>query len=391
MVTSKPKRILLVDDDPRNLMVLEARLAILGHDLITASNGQSAIELFDADPPDLILLDLIMPGTDGLAVLAHIRKHSKGRHVPVVLVTAHSEREHRLRGLQAGADEFLEKPIDGPILLARVQTLLKLKESHDALQASRDSLASRNAMLERLQREQRELTQFIVHDLKTPLSIVSANVTWAQENVSVATPAEIGEALADSSAGMLQLRSMIEDLLAVSRLEDSSFPLQPELVSVADMFRPIVASYGRRAQQRSVSLTPLPESACKVWADPTLLRRVLENILDNSLRYTPVSGHVEIVMRENDAIEIEISNDGPPIALEDRERIFEKFARGSSELPVAGSAGLGLYFCKRAVEAHGGRISVLQTETWPTSFVIRLPNPSLAPPRVETSEERPSA
>jgi signal transduction histidine kinase len=371
---SKAKRILLVDDDPRNLLVLEARLAMLGHELIKATTGDNAIALFEADPPDLMLLDLVMPGTDGLAVLAHIQPVAQQRHIPVVLVTAHSEREHRLRGLQAGADEFLEKPIDGPILLARVQTLLRLKESHDALQASRDSLANRNVMLERLQREQRELMQFIVHDLKTPLAVISANLEWAQENLQSAARAELGEAMSDSHAGVLQLRSMIEDLLAVSRLEDSSFPLQPELVSVPDMFRPIVASYGRRAQRRSVSMSPIVETDCKVWADPILLRRVLENILDNSLRYAPEAGHVGIRMRSTDGIEIQISNDGPPIAPADRERIFEKFARGSTEIPVAGSAGLGLYFCKRAVEAHGGRISVLQTAEWPTSFVIQLPN-----------------
>jgi two-component system heavy metal sensor histidine kinase CusS len=172
---------------------------------------------------------------------------------------------------------------------------------------------------------------------------------------------------------------MIEDLLAVSRLEDSTFPLALELVSVSDVFRSIVQSYARKARQRSVSLTPIPENDCKVWADPALLRRVIENILDNSLRYTPASGHVGIAMRSTDAVEIAISNDGPPIAPEDRERIFEKFARGSAENPAAGSAGLGLYFCKRAVEAHGGRISVLQTADWPTSFVIQLPNRPFAP------------
>ncbi len=368
-----PKCILLVDDDPRNLMVLEARLEILGHELVSANGGQDAIAKFDARPPDLVLLDLVMPGTDGLGVLAHIRKRECHRHIPVVLVTAHSEREHRLRGLQAGADEFLEKPIDGPILLARVQTLLKLKESHDELHASRDSLAHRNALLERLQREQRELVQFIVHDLKTPLSVISANLEWSQDNVGAASVDELREALADSHGGVLQLRAMIEDLLSVSRLEDSTFPLQPELISIGEMFKPLMASYGRRAQQRSVNLNPLPAMDCKVWADPILLRRVLENILDNSLRYTPARGHVAVAMRASDPIEIEISNDGPPIAPEDRERIFEKFARGRAETPLAGSAGLGLYFCKRAIEAHGGRIRVLQTEHWPTSFLIQLP------------------
>jgi two-component system, sensor histidine kinase and response regulator len=370
----KPKRILIVDDDPRNLLALEAWLATLGHEVIQALGGAEAIERFEANPPDLMLLDLVMPGIDGLAVLGHVRKHMLDRHIPIVIVTAHSEREHRLRGLQAGADEVLEKPIDGPILLARVRTLLRLKDSHDELQASRDSLAKRNALLERLQREQRELMQFIVHDLKTPLSVVAANLEWARDNVTTATPEELGDALVDSNSGVQQLRARIEDLLAVARLEDATCPLAPELISVGDVFRSVLQSYARKARQRSVSLTAVPDNDCKVWADPALLRRVIENLLDNSLRYTPASGHVGIAMRSADPVEIAISNDGPPIAPEDRERIFEKFARGSAEHPAPGSAGLGLYFCKRAVEAHGGRISVRETPDWPTSFVIQLPN-----------------
>jgi two-component system, sensor histidine kinase and response regulator len=375
----KPKRILIVDDDPRNLLALEARLAVLGHEVIRAGGGAEAIERFESDPPDLMLLDLVMPGVDGLAVLAHVRRHAPGRHTPILIITAYSEREHRLRGLQAGADEVLEKPIDGPILLARVQMLLRIKESHDEVQASRDSLARRNALLERLQREQRELMQFIVHDLKTPLSVIAANLEWARDNVTTATPDELGDALLDSNSGVQQLRAMIEDLLAVSRLEDSTFPLAPELISISDVFRSVVQSYARKARQRSVSLAPIPDTDRKVWADPALLRRVIENILDNSLRYTPESGHIGFAVRSADAVEIAISNDGPPIASQDRERIFEKFARGSAESPAAGSAGLGLYFCKRAVEAHGGQIGVVETADWPTSFVIHLPNRPVAP------------
>jgi two-component system sensor histidine kinase/response regulator len=371
----KPKRILIVDDDPRNLLALEARLEVLGYEVVKARGGAEAIERFETSPPDLMLVDLVMPGTDGLAVVKHVRRRASARHIPVVIVTAHSEREHRLRGLEAGADEVLEKPIDGPILLARVQTLLRLKGSHDELQASRDSLAKRNTLLEQMQRQQRELMQFIVHDLKTPLSVIAANLEWARDNATTATHAELADALQDSNSGAQQLGAMIEDLLAVSRLEDSTFPLAPELISVRDMLRSILQSYGRKARQRSVSLGPTPESDCKVWADPALLRRVIENIMDNSLRYTPEAGHIAIALRSAAAVEIIISNDGPPIAPEERERIFEKFARGSAEAPVAGSAGLGLYFCKRAIEAHGGQICLLETAQWPTSFVIQLPQP----------------
>jgi two-component system sensor histidine kinase/response regulator len=375
MAQSPPRRLLLVDDDPRNLAVLEARLQALGHKLIFARGGQEAIERFDAEPPDLVLLDLAMPGVDGLAVLAHIRSSQHG-HVPVVLVTAHTERQHRLAGLQAGADDFLEKPLDGPILLARVRTLLALKDARDELQTSRDTLQSRNSLLEKLQREQVELMQFIIHDLKTPISLITINLQLARE-CTVRSDLEAAlETLADAQDGAHQLRAMVNDLLTVSRLEESSFPVDPEALCVGDLALPVLAAYSRRANQKNISLSHRLDRNCNVWGDPSLLRRVLENLLENSLRHTPAFGRVGLDARLGSQIEIAVSNNGPCIPSEDRVRIFEKFARGRAETSLPGSAGLGLYFCKRAIEAHGGHIDVHQTTEWPTSFVIQLPRHS---------------
>lgn len=366
-----PKRILLVDDNARNLTLLELRLQSLGHELIFADGGAAAIALYDERQPDLVLLDLMMPDVDGLAVLKHIR--ARDAHVPVILVTAHSERSFRLQGLQAGADEFLEKPIDAPILLARVNTLLKLKASRDDLGASRDALVARNRDLERLQREQRELMQFVVHDLKNQLFVVLGNLDWARHNVRSAPPHEMAGVLEEGAASALRLRAMVEDLLVISNLEDASFRVRPERVPVTEIVRDVLAAYERKASQKRVSLDAPASTGYQLWGDPALLRRVIENILDNSLRHAPSAGHVSIQTRLGRLLEISISNDGPPVPPEDRERIFEKFARGSGQAPTVGNAGLGLYFCKRAVEAHGGQIRVLETSEWPTSFVIELP------------------
>jgi two-component system, sensor histidine kinase and response regulator len=365
------QRLLLVDDIPRNLTLLELRLQSLGHELLFADGGAAAIEIYDKHAPDLVLLDLMMPDVDGLAVLKHIRE--RDAHVPVILVTAHSERSFRLQGLQAGADEFLEKPIDAPILLARVNTLLQLKQSRDELAASRDALAARNRDLERLQREQRELIQFVVHDLKNQLFVVLGNLEWARNHVRSAPAHEMAGVLEEGAASALRLRAMVEDLLVVSNLEDASFRVRPELVPVSQIVGEVLASYELKASQKRVSLDAATSSGYQLWGDPALLRRVIANILDNSLRHAPSAGKVSIQTRVGRLLEISISNDGPPVPPEDRERIFEKFARGTGEPPAVGNAGLGLYFCKRAVEAHGGQIKVLETSEWPTSFVIELP------------------
>lgn len=365
-------RLLLVDDEPLNLLALEAFLSPLGHEIITAPGGREAVAAFERLPPDLVMLDLMMPGFDGIAVLKHVRAHPKLCDTPVILLTAHSDREHRLRGLEAGADEFLEKPIDCSLLLARTKTLLRLKESRDDLAASRDALRERNAQLERAQREQQELTEFIIHDLKSPLTGVIANTEWLYEQLGAGDGAML-RALEDVLSSSSRLRLMINDLLAVSQLERGTFPIERRSVSLGSMLKHVTRGFQRAAAQKDISLVEPADLSFACEVDPGLMQRVLENILDNSLRYTPRSGRVAVRAALQDELEIAVSNSGPPIPELDRERIFEKFRRGSGATNGVGNAGLGLYFCRRAVEAHGGHIDVVETDEYPTCFRIRLP------------------
>jgi signal transduction histidine kinase len=265
----------------------------------------------------------------------------------------------------------LEKPIDVPIMVARVNTLLKLKQSGDDLQLSRTALVARNSLLESLQREQRELTQFVVHDVKNQLTVVLMSLDCARLLAQKQRDTEMCELLTDGELGAQRLRTMVEDLLAVSKLEESP-PLQRQRVSVAELIGPVVTAYQPRARKQVVTLTQPSAATGVVSGDTGLLRRVFENILDNALRYTPQGGHIAISTQCAKEVEIVISNDGPSIPIEQRASIFDKFKRGPSESQSLGNAGLGLYFCKRAIEAHGGQISVRETREWPTSFVIQL-------------------
>ncbi len=365
---------LIVDDEARNLELLEALLRPLGAEVVRAYGGREALALFEAREPDLVLLDLVMPGFDGIDTLAHIRAQPGGGEVPVVLVSAHTERDKRLRGLEAGADEFLEKPVDGPVLLARAKTLLRLRESRKALATSHSALAERHAALEWLQREQRDMMQFLVHDLKNPLSVVHANLSWAREQLAGAGgEADLVGAMGDATEATRRLQRLVNDLLTVARLEESAFPLHLQSIEVVDLSREVAGAYTRRAVEQQVELAlPRQQGAPRARADATLMQRVLENLLDNALRYTPIAGRVAIEVGGGAGVRIAVSNTGTPIPPGDRGRVFEKFSRLGGER-AGGNAGLGLYFCKRAVEAQGGVIEVIETPEWPTSFVIRLP------------------
>src|SRR5258708_6783185 len=253
-----------------------------------------------------------MRGLEGLDVLRHIRAGEAGEagagadHVPVIVVTAHSEREHRLRGLEAGADDFLEKPADGRSLRVRVATLLQLKESRDALRRLNEELESRNAELGHLQRQQRELTAFVVHDLKNPLTVIWSGLSFVHTQVHP-DDRRVEEALKSATLSCQRLRSMIDDLLVISRLEDYKFPIHNELIILSDFLRDIFSEYVRQAADKHVRFVVPPRTNFCVNADRGLLQRIIENILDNSLRYTPEHGRMGIATRANGEIEIVVS------------------------------------------------------------------------------------
>jgi two-component system, sensor histidine kinase and response regulator len=360
-----PAHLLLVDDEPRNLKLLEALLSPLGYVLTRAGGGREAMEAFERERPDLVLLDVIMPGIDGIDVLTRVRAQGQGPYVPVILVTGQADREHRLRGFEAGADEFLEKPIDRALLLTRVRTLLRLKDTSD-------ELTRRNAALERLQREQREMTAFIVHDLKNPLAIMHMNIAWVKPRVE-GSGRDVDESLTDALDASARLQTMLEGLLAVARIEDVDTPLRFAPVDLGALLNEVARAYTREGREKRITWCVNAEAGLRVSADRAILYRVLENLVSNALRYTPAEGRIGLSARGGADVEVTVSNTGATIPDEERTSIFEKFRRGKDAQRVRGHAGIGLYFCARAMEAHHGSIAVTQTPEWPTSFVLRFP------------------
>jgi two-component system sensor histidine kinase/response regulator len=362
------KRLLLVDDEPVNLELLEAYLEPLDCELLRANGGAEACARFDADAPDLVLLDVMMPDVDGFEVLRHIRRSQVSAYVPVVLITAAPERDLRLRGIELGASEFLEKPIDRAILIARLRTLMRLKEASDGL-------AARNAELVSLRERTAELMSFVVHDMKTPMAVIATNVAFAREQAGGAGASEVTEALDDAEAACKRLGDMVGDLLVIARLENAALPLALERLDVARAATQASHARARDAQSRPVDVVVDVPPGVEIQVDPSLVQRLLENLLDNALRYTPARGRIAVEARvAGDSVSLVVSNTGAAIPAEERTRMFDKFARAEGRTRAArGNVGLGLYFCKLVAQAHGGDIVVESSEAWPTSFVVRFP------------------
>src|SRR6476469_7788171 len=247
---SKAEGILVADDIPANVELLLDQLESLGYDTISADDGPSAIAACFEHNPDLCILDVSMPAGDlgvdtrstGFEVCRRIKRDPRTSRIPVIFVTALNDTSDRVRGIEAGGDDFLTKPHNRLVLGARVRSLLKLKAATDALE---DSLRK----LRELERVRDDLMKMIVHDLKTPLTSVLATLEMLADGdfgeVSTPQKAAIGEAETKSE----DLLALIDDILAVARIEEAHISLSLAPIAPGALLAELVHEWAHRFQQ----------------------------------------------------------------------------------------------------------------------------------------------
>lgn len=361
-------RVLIVDDDAVNRELLAAFLHGLPYDLLEASSGGEALELVRTRSPDLVLLDVMMPGLDGFEATRRIKALSKDDFLPIILVTALGESRSRVRGFEAGADEFLQKPIDRSELLLRVGNLLELRFNQRAL-------AEQNRRLLRLQQFQQQATGVMVHDLKNPLAAVALNLGFAQSELRrIAGTETVQAAMEDGRRACARLQRQITELLDIARLEESRAWVRWSAVEVPVLVRDATAEFESDARDARIDFSV--RGGCgQVVADPDLLRRAMQAMLDNAFRFTPAGKRVTLEIHdEPDEIRFGVACDAPPLAPEARAGAFEKFViSGDEPVPAPARRVAGLYYCRLVAEAHGGSATLTDQPGFPTAFGIRLP------------------
>lgn len=356
-------RILLVDDNPVNRALLESHLKPLGYGLQHAGTGREALATIEADPPDLVLLDVMMPDLDGIDVLLHLRARDTVPRLPVILVTALTDREYRVRGLEAGADDFLEKPVDRAVLVARVRKLLELR-------SVAQQLADRNERLEALRLHQRELTDCLVHDMRNPLGAILLNLQYLQQALPRDAARALDEAVGDTVQAAQRLDGMLGDLLLVARTETAGMTVERADLAIGPLLGTAAAAFEAAAAEAEVSIEVATDPAAVLHADERLVRRVIDNLLSNAIRHALPGGRVRIApLRDG----FTVANTGEAIPPALCEAIFERFVQGSGRQRGRSDVGLGLFFCRRVADAHGGCISVETTPEWPVRFTFSIP------------------
>jgi signal transduction histidine kinase len=376
--SSRLWKVLVVDDNVYNREVAEAHLVAAGYSVELAEDGQRGIARFLEWRPDLILLDVLMPGLDGFETCRRLKALPGGQGIPVVFLTALGDFASHQRAIESGADDFLTKPINRAELLIRVKSLLWVKRLRDELSQGYDIIRSQRDALVRSQQQKEELSALLVHDLKTPLAALIANVQFVERQDYIRS--EEREALQDVLTSSEAIRRMIMNLLDISRSESGQLVPQIRDVDLSSMITQLCELMKRRAGQENVRLD-CDLQAGVVRGDGDLLERLLENLLDNCIRYSRPGGRIGIRTRAtgDGFLELRVSDEGPGIPAELRERIFEKYVQIEPDVMTARtSRGLGLAFCRLAAEVHGGKIWVESNQPRGTVFCVRLPLPAEA-------------
>jgi two-component system sensor histidine kinase/response regulator len=347
--------VLIVDDFPDTLVLYEAVLADDGHRVRVASSGDEALRRVEEREPELVLLDVSMPGLGGVEVLRRLRTR-RGGGPSVIMLTAARREPHAIEsGLKEGADAYLTKPIDSRELLARVRAAIETFRLKRMLEAQR-----------------RDHVAMLVHDLRHPLSSLAliAEVLEAEDM----TPVERDAAVAQIRGMCADMTRLVDGVLAASRLEAGVFSVEPRIVSVGAVIEPMLNVFHPVATRRRVALVFEGALQAEVRADPYKLRQAMDNLVANALKFTPKGGRVRVrVWRESEQTVFEIADSGPGIAPEERARIFDRYRQGAHGR-AAGGAGLGLAIARGIAEAHRGSISVDTGDLGGASFRIVIPD-----------------
>lgn len=357
-------RIMVVDDDEVILQMVDDALTGEGFEVVKCAAAAEAMGKFSAAAPDLALLDVMLPDRDGFSLCREMRGAKAG--TPIIFLTVKGDAKSRLEGFHSGAQDYIQKPFSLQELCARVRVHLGIKKS-------RDELAARNYELELRDRARRDLTDMIVHDLKTPLSSIMGTISLIRDQ-GIITDQHFKGLMRISEIAAEGLLLMINDILDIGHAEQGGLPVEITEVDLRALFTKIRSLFEITCEKKVIKLSmTLDERIPTICSDAKLLFRILANLVSNAIKYSRSGSEVRVVCSSRDgAVRFAVSDRGMGVPEDLKEAVFQKYVRAEDARTLSG-AGIGLAFCRLAAEALGGRIWYESREGGGSLFSLDLP------------------
>ncbi len=373
--------VLVVDDNPTNLSVLVNLLRDVGLRVLVATDGESAIEQIEYVKPDLILLDVMMPGIDGFETCQRFKANPETVKIPIIFMTALSETVDKVRGLSLGAVDYVTKPFEHEEVLVRIRTHLTIAKQRQTIETQ--NLELQTEICDR-KRAEESLTIFlhaVSHDLRNPVTgllMVLDNLakTASSDDANILLPQSTLERMQQSGHRQLAL---INSLMESHVNDVHGIVIHPQPVAIMEIIQSAIADLQPLLdkEEAEVVVQIVPELPL-VIADAAHVCRVFQNLIANAIKHNPPNLKLTIsakISPEN-LLLCEVADDGVGMTNEQSEHLFELYTQGNNQNRLnrrSLSLGLGLYICRQIVQAHGGAIGVTGEINLGSRFWFTLP------------------
>ena len=384
--------ILIVDDNPSNLQVLFACLGNTGFKILVAQNGEDALQIASSEAPDLILLDILMPGMDGFAVCSKLKANNLTTNIPVIFMTALTETINKVNGFEVGGIDYITKPIEQEEVLVRIRTHLKLQKMQECIQGQNQQLQSEiclrkqaeQELLEALHKE-RELNQlkshFLAmtsHQFRTPLTTILGSMELLQSYGERLTLEKKQNHFSRIRNNVEHMTQMLDDILLVGQDEVEELKFNPIPINPIEFCQSFIINLQNNNNKPTIIFQhqgiTFNDKSDWPLLDKKILHRILDNLLSNALKYSPSDSKVHFTLEcQKEQLIFKIKDRGMGIPLSEQKHLFEPFYRASNTDAISGT-GLGLTIVKKAVDLHGGEITFESNPGTGTTFDVVIYN-----------------
>ena len=367
-------RLLLVDDEEEFRRTITKRLKRRGIDPEQAGTGEECLSILEKSPMDVVVLDVKMPGMDGIETLQHIKE--KYPKIEVIMLTGHATTQDGVDGIKTGAFDYLTKPIEQEHLLG------KIKQAHEKILRGEEKLkeAEFRARMEQQMIATERLASLgtlaagVAHEINNPLAIIKESAGWMnlilnkEELAQMPRKQDFSKALGKIENAIERARRITHQLLGSVKETDSAFAE----VKINELTDEAVDLVKKEAKNKDIEITTeIDPSAATIWSDPYKLRQVLINLITNAVYATGAGGKISIIFENTgDDVALTVRDTGQGIPKENLKKIFEPFF---STKPPGEGTGLGLFVCRSIIEKLGGKMEVESKLGHGTSFCVKLP------------------